>query len=301
MPINQNLTLPFTGLYTAMITPFKNGQIDWLAFEKIIEYQIAKGVDGLVLCGTTGESPTLSHEEHNSVIERGVKIVKNRVKVIAGSGSNSTSESIELTKHAQKSGADAALVIAPYYNKPTQDGLYAHFRVVHDSTDLPIILYNVPGRTSVNISDDTIAKLAELKNIVGIKDATGDLARVYTLNAKLGKPFTLLSGEDMTAVSFNASGGHGIISVTSNLLPDVCAKVQGLSLDGKIAEANTIQQSLTNINAILFMQTSPIPIKYIMHLAGFCEAEIRMPLCEPSSELKALLAKELAKWNVSFK
>ncbi len=293
----MNNKLPFTGLYTALITPFKNKSIDWTSFEKIIEYQIANGVDGLVFCGTTGESSTLSHEEHNLIIEMGVKIVNSRVKVIAGTGSNSTNESIKLTTHAQKSGVDAALIITPYYNKPTQNGMYNHFKAIHDSCNLPIILYNVPGRTSVNLSDETIVKLSELKNIVGIKDATGDLARVYTLKAKLKKPFTLLSGEDMTAVSFNASGGNGIISVTSNLLPKTCSNIQNLSLQGNIFEANKLQQTLTDINSILFKETNPIPIKYIMHLAKFCENEIRMPLCQPSEELRLELTKELAKWG----
>ncbi len=292
----MNNKLPFTGLHTALITPFKNDSIDWTSFEKIIEYQIENGVDGLVFCGTTGESSTLSHEEHNLIIERGVRIVNSRVKVIAGTGSNSTNESIKLTRHAQKSGVDAALIITPYYNKPTQNGMYNHFKAIHDSCSLPIILYNVPGRTCVNLSDETIIKLSELKNVIGLKDATGDLARVYTLKATLQQPFTLLSGEDMTAVSFNASGGNGIISVTSNLLPKICSNIQKLSLQGNIYEANIFQQTLTNINSILFKETNPIPIKYIMHLAKFCENEIRMPLCQPSEELKIELTRELKKW-----
>ena len=235
------------GIYTALITPFKNGKVDEEGFAAFVEWQVAQGVHGLVPCGTTGESPTLTHDEHNRVIDICIEVAKGRVPVMAGTGSNSTDEAIMTTRHAHQSGADAALIVAPYYNKPTQEGLYQHFKAINDAVEIPLIIYNIPGRSGVNITDDTLARLSSLSNIVGVKDATGDLARVHTLRAKLNmrssaaeaaplnappKPLALMSGEDMTAVAFNAIGGQGCISVTSNIMPARCAEIQNLCLKG---------------------------------------------------------------------
>ncbi len=275
--------MQFKGVYTALITPFtKTGAVDEQAFQEFIEWQIGQGVHGLVPCGTTGESPTLSHEEHNRVISLCVEAAAGRVPVIAGTGSNSTDEAVMTTSYAKKAGADGVLIVAPYYNKPTQEGLYQHFKAINDAVDIPIILYNVPGRTVVNISDDTIARLAELPNIVGIKDASGDLARPYILRAKL-KPelkekFQMLSGEDMTAVAFNVSGGQGCISVASNIVPKLCVEIQELCFKGDYAAALAMQDKLTELNAVLFCETSPAPVKYAASLLGKCLPSLRLPL-----------------------
>ncbi len=266
------------GLYTALITPFKNGQVDEKALQNFVEWQVASGVHGLVPCGTTGESPTLSHEEHNRVIDMTVEVAKGRAAVMAGTGSNSTDEAIMTTKHAKKAGADSVLLIAPYYNKPTQEGLYQHFKAIHDAVEIPMIVYNVPGRTVVNISDDTIARLATLPNIVGLKDATGDLARVHTLKRKLQKPFAQLSGEDMTAVAFNAIGGVGCISVASNIMPKECAAVQNACLAGDFKGALALQDTLVPLHDVMFCETSPGPVKYAASLLGKCTADLRLPL-----------------------
>ena len=273
----------FKGVYTALITPFTaKGAVDEAAFQKFIEWQIEQGVHGLVPCGTTGESPTLTHDEHNRVIDLCVEVAKGRVPVMAGTGSNSTDEAIMTTRHAKKSGADCALVVAPYYNKPTQEGLYQHFKAINDAVDIPIILYNVPGRTIVDIKDETIARLAELPNIVGLKDATGDLARPYTLRAKLKKDFCLLSGEDQTAVAFNVSGGQGCISVASNIMPKACAEVQEACLQKDYVSALTLHDRLVALNSVLFCETSPGPVKYAASLMGKCLANLRLPLVDVS-------------------
>lgn len=266
------------GIYTALITPFKDGKVDEKAFQSFVEWQIAEGVNGLVPCGTTGESPTLSHEEHNRVIDLCVEVAKGRVPVMAGTGSNSTDEAIMTTRHAKKAGADSALVVAPYYNKPTQEGLYQHFKAITEAVDLPIIVYNVPGRSVVNISDDTIARLAELPGIVGLKDATGDLARVPTLRSKLKTPLALLSGEDITAVAFNVSGGQGCISVSSNIAPRMCAQVQEACLAGDFVKANMLNDKLVALHNIMFCETSPAPVKYAASLMGKCQPDLRLPL-----------------------
>jgi 4-hydroxy-tetrahydrodipicolinate synthase len=269
----------FKGVYTALITPFTTkGAVDEAAFQKFVEWQIEQGVHGLVPCGTTGESPTLTHEEHNRVIDLCVEVAKGRVPVMAGTGSNSTDEAIMTTRHAKKAGADCVLVVAPYYNKPTQEGLYQHFKAINDAVDIPIILYNVPGRTIVDIKDETIAKLAELPNIVGLKDATGDLARPYTLRAKLKKDFCLFSGEDQTAVAFNVSGGQGCISVASNIMPKACAEVQEACLKKDFVSALTLHDKLVALNSVLFCETSPGPVKYAASLMGKCLANLRLPL-----------------------
>ena len=288
----------FQGLYTALITPFRQGKIDYAAFEKLIQWQIQQGVHGLVPCGTTGESPTLSHEEHVQVVEQCVKLAKGKVKVMAGTGSNATDEAILLTKQAEKSGADGALVITPYYNKPTQEGLYQHFKAIHDATRIPIMVYNVPGRCVVDMSDALTARLAELPRIIGIKDATGNLERPSTLSVALGakaKKFIQFSGEDTTAVAFNVQGGKGVISVTSNIAPKLCAEVQNLSLAGKTKEAIALQQKLMPLHKIMFCETSPGPVKYAASLLKLCREDVRLPLVPPSKEHKALIAKVVAK------
>jgi len=282
--IKRKNKMNFKGVYTALITPFSDdGRLDENAFQELVDWQIREGVHGLVPCGTTGESPTLTHEEHNRVIALCVEVAKGRVPVMAGTGSNSTEEAIMTTQYAKKAGADGALVVAPYYNKPTQEGLYQHFKAINDAVDLPIVLYNVPSRSVVNMSDETIARLAELPNIVGLKDATGDLARPYTLRSKLKSPFQLLSGEDMTAVAFNVSGGQGCISVASNIAPKACAAVQEACFSGDYKLAVKLQDKLTELNNVMFCETSPAPVKYAAHLMGKCKNNLRLPLL-PASE-----------------
>lgn len=268
----------FHGCYTALITPFTATGIDSAALEKFVEWQIAEGIHGLVPCGTTGESPTLSHDEYKEVIGRTVKTAAGKVKVMAGTGSNSTQHAVENTKLAEKFGADAALVVAPYYNKPTQEGLYQHFKAIAECSSLPIFVYNIPGRSGVNITDETLARLAELKNIAGVKDATGDLARVATLRHRVGDRLILMSGEDMTAVGFNAMGGRGVISVISNLVPKLAAEVQNLSLAGKYAHATQLLDSLVPLTTAMFVETNPMPVKYGASLLGKCAADVRLPL-----------------------
>lgn len=283
----------FRGIYTALITPFKNGKLDERAFQDFVDWQIREGVHGLVPCGTTGESPTLSYEEHKRVIDLCVEAAKGRVPVLAGTGANSTDEAIMLTTHAKKAGATGALVVAPYYNKPTPEGQYQHFKAIHDAVDIPIVLYNVPSRTGINISDDVITRLAKLKNIVGVKDATGDLARPWTLRAKSGASFIQLSGEDQTAVSFNASGGVGCISVSSNIVPKPCAKVQEACLAGHYAEALKLHDALVPLHTVMFCETSPAPAKFAASLMGKCSPDLRLPLVLPSPEHQASIREVL--------
>ena len=273
----------FFGCFTALITPFKNDAVDIASLEQFIEWQVAEGVHGIVPCGTTGESPTLTPAEHNEVIARAVKAAKGRVKVMAGTGSNSTAEAVEYTRHAAQAGADAALVVAPYYNKPTQEGLYQHFKAVAEASDLPIFIYNIPGRSVVNMTDETLARLAEIKTIAGVKDATGDLARVATLRRLVGDRLTLFSGEDMTAVGFNAMGGRGVISVVSNIAPKLTAEVQTLSLAGKFEQARAVQERQVALTQAMFVETNPMPVKYGVSLLGKCSAELRLPMVPPSA------------------
>ncbi|MDX2112612.1 MAG: 4-hydroxy-tetrahydrodipicolinate synthase [Alphaproteobacteria bacterium] len=268
----------FQGVFTALVTPFANGKVDERAFQDLVEWQIAEGIHGLVPCGTTGESPTLSHEEHNRVVALCVEAARGRVPVMAGTGSNSTEEAIILTRHAKEAGASGALIVAPYYNKPTQAGLYAHYKAIHDAVDIPIVIYNIPGRSGINITDDTLAKLAELPRIVGLKDATGDLARPYTLRAKLKKNISLLSGEDMTAVAFNASGGVGCISVSSNVAPRACAAVQNACLKGEYVGALKLHDPLVALHDVMFIETNPVPVKFALSLMGKCKPDLRLPL-----------------------
>jgi 4-hydroxy-tetrahydrodipicolinate synthase len=277
----------FRGLYTALLTPFKNGKIDEKAFQSFIEWQIAEGVHGLVPAGTTGESATLSYEEHNRVVSLCVEAAAGKVKVLAGTGANSTDEAIMFTQHAKKAGADGALIVAPYYNKPTPEGIYQHYKAIAEAADIPIMLYNVPGRTALDIKDDTIARLAKVKNIVGVKDATGDLSRVCTLRMKAGNTFQQISGEDMTAIAFNAQGGVGCISVTSNIAPKLCAEVQSKSLAGDFAGALAIHDKLVALHQAMFLETSPGPVKYAASLLGKCALELRLPLVPPGEAVQA--------------
>lgn len=275
---------PFGGSITALVTPFtgENGQsIDFDAFDALIERQIAACTSALVPCGTTGESPVLTHDEHGRIVQRCVRAVKGRVPVIAGTGSNSTSEAIALSRQAADCGADALLIVAPYYNKPTQEGLYAHFKAIHDATALPIILYNIPGRCVVDITPDTCARLADLPRIAGIKDATNDLTRPAALRERIAKPFALLSGEDATAPAFLAMGGHGCISVTANVAPDLCARMQDSWRTGDLKTFATLRDRLAPLHRALFLETSPAPVKYALSRLGLCAETLRLPLVPP--------------------
>jgi 4-hydroxy-tetrahydrodipicolinate synthase len=266
------------GSLTALITPFKGDKVDEKAFQDFVAWQIAEGTNGLVPCGTTGESPTLSHEEHDRVIELCVEAAAGKVPVIAGAGSNSTAEAIRLTKHAAEAGADAVLIVTPYYNRPTQDGLHAHYKAVHDATDIPIVIYNIPGRSAVDMSVETMARLARLPRIVGVKDATADLTRPSRMRLISGEDFIQLSGEDGTALGFNAHGGVGCISVTSNVAPRMCAEFQDATLAGDYAKAIKIQDRLMGLHRALFLETSPAPVKYAASVLGKCGADVRLPL-----------------------
>ena len=280
--------------FTALVTPFKNNKIDEKSLEKIVEFQIANGVSGIVPCGTTGESPTLSHEEHNLVVELCVKIANGRVKVMAGTGSNSTDEAVILTQHAKKVGANSCLVVAPYYNKPTPEGVFQHYNALN-ACDIPLFIYNIPGRSVINISNENLARIAELKNVAGIKDATGDLARIATLRLLIKKEFSYLSGEDMTAVGYNAMGGNGVISVTSNIAPKMVSDLQKATQRGDYAAALKIQDKLTNLHDVMFCETNPIPVKYAASLMGLCGPETRLPLVTPSKTAQAKIAAEMKK------
>jgi 4-hydroxy-tetrahydrodipicolinate synthase len=268
----------FRGSFTALVTPFKNGSVDEGAFRDLVDWQIAEGTNGLVPVGTTGESPTLSHQEHENVVEWCVEQARGRVPVVAGAGSNSTKEAITLAQHAERSGADAVLVVTPYYNKPTQDGLYAHFKAVNDAIDIPIIIYNIPSRSVIDMSIDTMKRLYELNNIAGVKDATANMTRVTQQRAAMGEDFNQLSGEDITALGFMAHGGHGCISVTSNVAPRLCAEFQSACLRGDFAAALKLQDKLAPLHVNLFVETSPAPIKYALSLIGKCANLLRLPM-----------------------
>jgi 4-hydroxy-tetrahydrodipicolinate synthase len=279
---------PFQGSITALITPFKDGKVDVRAYKKLVEWQIDQGTHGLVPCGTTGESPTLSHDEHKQVVELCIDAAAGRVPVIAGTGSNSTAEAIELTRHAKAAGADGVLVVTPYYNKPTQEGLYLHFKSVNDCADVPILIYNIPGRSVVDMTVDTMARLFKLKNIVGVKDATANLARVSQQRAALGKDFIQLSGEDATALGFMAHGGQGCISVTANIAPSLCAEFQLACLAGNFRLALQLQDRLMPLHEALFVESNPGPVKYAASKLGLCNADTRLPLAPlaPASKQK---------------
>ena len=279
----------FSGSITALITPFKNGELDEAAFQAFVEWQIVEGAEALVPCGTTGESPTLSHEEDMRVTALCVEVAAGRVPVIAGTGSNSTDEAVSLTRHAKEAGADAALLVAPYYNKPTQEGLYQHYKAVHDAVDIPIIVYNIPGRSVVDISVDTMARLSELPNIVGVKDATADLSRPVATRLACGTDFCQLSGEDATVVPFLAQGGHGCISVTSNVAPRLCAELHGAWRDGDLERVFRINDRLYPLHKALFVESSPGPVKFAASLLGHCQNEVRLPLVSVKPETETVV------------
>jgi len=276
----------FKGSITALITPLKNGEIDEKAFQDFIEWQINQGSHGLVPCGTTGESPTLTHQEHERVIDLCVEAANKKVPVIAGTGSNSTDEAISLTKFSKESGADAALVVTPYYNKPTQEGLYQHFKAINDSCDLPIIIYNIPGRSVVDINIETMKKLAKLKNIIGVKDSSNDLTRPLLTAKNIAKNFCQVSGEDGTIVPFLSQGGQGCISVTANIAPKMCSDLHIAWQKGNLKKVQSINSLLFPLHNALFLETSPGPVKYAASLLKICSNELRLPLVSISSNSK---------------
>lgn len=277
----------FRGSITALITPFNGYAVNEKAFQQFVDWQIKEGIHGVVPCGTTGESPTLSHEEHRRVIELCIEVAKGRVPVIAGTGSNSTAEAIELTQHAKKAGADAALIVAPYYNKPSQEGVKQHFRAIADAVEIPIILYNVPSRTITDIAVETVVELAKHPNIVGIKEATGDVSRATKIKLAVGDEFALLAGDDGTSVGFLAQGGHGCISVTSNIAPRLCAQLQNAWTLDSTEDVYRIRDILHPLHEILFCESNPSPVKYAAHLLGKCEPDVRLPLTQVSLKNKA--------------
>jgi 4-hydroxy-tetrahydrodipicolinate synthase len=283
----------FRGSFTALVTPFKNGSIDEAAFRSLVNWQITEGTHGLVPVGTTGESPTLSHDEHKKVVEWCVGEAKGRVPVIAGAGSNSTKEAIELAEHAEKAGATAVLVVTPYYNKPTQEGMYQHFKAINDAIGIPIIIYNIPPRSVIDMTVDTMKRLYELKNICGVKDATAKIDRVSLQRQAMGPDFVQLSGEDGTALGFMAQGGHGCISVTSNVAPKLCADFQKACMAGDYATALTIQDRLMPLHTALFIETNPSGPKYALSALGRMFDDVRLPLVKVTDPTKAAIRSAL--------
>ena len=286
----------FKGSNVALVTPFKNDKLDEECYIKLINFHLENGTNGLVPAGTTGESPTLSHAEHNKVIELCINEAKGKIPVIAGTGSNSTDEAVALTKHAEKAGANGALVVTPYYNKPTQEGLYQHYKTINDNTSLPIIIYNIPGRCVIDMTVDTMARLFELKNIAGVKDATGDLNRLDQSIKKLGPEFIQLTGEDGLAFEFNKRGGVGIISVTANIAPRLCSDMQKFSKsdsDNEIKEAERIDSLLQPVHKSLFIESNPSPVKYAAKLLGLCDDAVRLPLVKIEDETKSKVKNSL--------
>jgi 4-hydroxy-tetrahydrodipicolinate synthase len=288
----------FKGSIVALITPFKDGKVDEKAFQAFVEWQIAQGTQGLVPCGTTGESPTLSHEEHMRVVELCVNAAAGRVPVIAGTGSNSTAEAVALTRHAKEAGADAALVVTPYYNKPSQEGLYQHYKAIHDAVELPIVIYNIPGRCVVDMSVATMARLAKLPNIVGVKDATADLTRPLRTRLEIGPDFCQLSGEDATITAFLAQGGHGCISVTANIAPAQCAALHRAWQAGDLATVERLRDQLMPLHNAMFVETSPGPVKYAASLLGLCSEELRLPLVSVTDGTRATMRDAMVKAGV---
>ncbi|HIC58785.1 MAG TPA: 4-hydroxy-tetrahydrodipicolinate synthase [Rhodospirillales bacterium] len=283
----------FKGSFVALITPFKDGKVDETAFRSFIEWQITEGSDGLVPCGTTGESPTLSHEEHQKVTEICIEVTDGRIPVIAGAGSNSTEEAISLAQHARTAGADAVLVVTPYYNKPTQAGLFAHYKAINDNAKIPIIIYNIPGRSIIDMSVETMADLSKLDYIVGVKDATAQLDRPILTTLACGKDFCQLSGEDGTAIPHLAAGGHGCISVTGNILPRQCSEMQKAWAEGNIKKAMELQELLMPVHAAMFCETSPGPVKYAAELLGLFSSEARLPITEIADDSKVTVKEAL--------
>ena len=279
----------FKGSMTALVTPFKGGAVDEAAFRALIEWQIAQGTNGFVPVGTTGESPTLSHDEHHRVVEICIDQVKGRVPVIAGAGSNNTGEAVALARHAEKAGADAVLVVTPYYNKPTQEGMYQHFKAVNDAINIPIFIYNIPPRSVVDMSVETMARLFKLPNIVGVKDATGNLARVSQQRHAMGPEFIQLSGEDMTALAYNAAGGLGCISVVSNVAPKLCADLQAATLKGDYRQALIMQDKLIPLHDAIFKEPGLAGAKYALSLLGKLEEEVRLPLLPVTEPTRAII------------
>ena len=279
----------FFGSIPAVITPFKDQKVDYESLEKVLNHLIENGSNGLVPCGTTGESPTLSHDEHKKIVEETIKINDKRVPIIAGTGSNNTAEAIDYTKHAESSGAEAALIVTPYYNKPTQKGLYTHFYSIAKSVKIPIIIYNIPGRSIVDMSIDTMIELSKIDNIVGVKDATNDLFRPLLTAANMSNDFCFLSGEDGTALAFLAQGGHGCISVAANVAPKLCAEMHQAWRSKNINKAQEINLKLAKLHHSLFVESSPGPVKYAASLLGLCSSETRLPLVDINSNTKKIV------------
>ena len=290
----------FKGSITALVTPFKDGAIDEKAFRDLIEFQIESGSDGLVPCGTTGESATLTHEEHSRVIELTIEAASGRVPVIAGTGSNSTAETIQLTKHAEASGASAALLITPYYNKPSQQGLYEHYKKISEEVSIPLLLYNVPGRTSVNMAPETIARLSELNNIVGIKEATGDLKQVSEVIEYSTEGFAVISGDDFTTVPMLAIGAVGVISVTANIVPAEMSEMVNGYLEGRTKEALALHYRLATLHRSMFIETNPVPVKTALAMMGRIEEEFRLPLVRMSEANRAALLGALTTYGLGL-
>ena len=276
----------FKGVFTALLTPFKNGELDEVSFRSFIDFQIESGIHGLVPVGTTGESPTVSHDEHKLAVEICIDQANKKVPIIAGTGSNNTAEAIELTNHACEKGADAALVVTPYYNKPNQEGLYAHYKAIAENSDIPIVIYNIPGRSIVDMNLETMNKLFQIKNIIGVKDATSDISRVFKYKSIIGDSFNQLSGEDATTLAYMTYGGHGSISVTSNIAPKLCSDFMNLCLAGKFDEASKINDKLMKLHECLFLEPSPGPVKYAAEKLGLMSSELRLPLVEISKNTK---------------
>ena len=279
----------FKGSNVALVTPFKNDKLDDETYIKLIHFHIKNGTNGLVPAGTTGESPTLSHHEHERVIELCVKESNGKLPVFAGTGSNSTEEAISLTRHAEKIGANGALIVTPYYNKPTQRGMYEHFESISKNSNIPIIIYNIPGRSVVNMTNGTMKELFKLKNIVGVKDATADIPRVYNSRIDIGEDFNLLTGDDATCLAFMLYGGHGSISVTANIAPKLCSDFMNFCLEGKFQEATRINDLLMPLHTALFIESSPGPVKYAASLLGLCNGNTRLPLSEINENTKKVV------------
>jgi len=288
----------FSGAFTAIVTPFRDGRVDENALKGLIRFGIDGGISGLVPCGTTGESPTLSHEEHNRVVEIVVKEVAGQVKVIAGTGSNSTEEAISLTKHAKTVGADGALLVSPYYNKPTQEGLYQHFKTVAEAADIPVILYNIQGRTAVNIENATVQRLSSVPNIVGVKEASGSILQMSEVIRLCGPRFDVLSGDDQMTFPLMALGGKGVISVVTNIVPDKMSKLVGTMLNGELEKARSMHFDIYELCQAMFIETNPIPVKAALGLMGKLSPEFRLPLCSPSEANMAKLRTVLEKYGI---
>jgi 4-hydroxy-tetrahydrodipicolinate synthase len=283
----------FKGSITALVTPFRDGAVDWESLESFVDWQIAEGSHGLVPVGTTGESPTLSHDEHKKVVETVIRVARGRVPIIAGAGSNNTIEAIELSRHAEKAGADCLLIVTPYYNKPNQEGLYRHYKAINDAVGIPIVIYNIPPRSVIDMSVETMARLFELKNIIGVKDATAKLERVSAQREAMGPDFCQLSGEDGTALAFMAHGGHGCISVTSNVAPRLCSQFQEACLAGDFAAALKIQDRLFPLHQALFIEPNPQGAKFALSLLGKMHNDLRLPLVPVAASTEAALRRAL--------